>query len=228
MATNTVTLSQLRIYIRNRVEMDSSTYVSDNMINHWVNDANSELYDAIVDTNEDYALSTNDITTVADTKEYNLPSDMYRLRAVSRIEGDYEYDIPRYSLRQRGRRTEGLVGVSGAAERFRYRLQNGKIAFTPEPGAGLTIRVYYTPSVPFMQFDADTFEHWVQPGWQEFVEVRCAQKCLERDMLDATEYARQSEMLKARILKMAGTYDSNYGQQIHDVTVPDWDYGNLL
>lgn len=222
--SNDVTLSDMRTRIRRRADMENTSFVSDAELKDWINDSLSELYDILISKDEDFYLSEYNFSTVADTQDYDLPNDFYKLRAVSNVESTGEYDIPKFNLRERSRFQNAAYDGSILSSWFRYRLMGNNIRLSPTPDAAKDIRLYYVPKVTLLTDDTDTFDYGVQPGWQEFIEIDVAIKCLEKEESDTSVLMQRKLMIANRIENMAAGRDSNYPAKIIDVTVPDWDW----
>ena len=80
------TLADIKNRARRRADMVNSQFISDAELLDFINASYAELYDLIVQTYEDYFVTSTTFTlTSSDAGVYTLPSNFYKLKGV-----DYE------------------------------------------------------------------------------------------------------------------------------------------
>lgn len=213
-----VALSTLRSRARTRADMVKSRAVTDAELDVFINSAASELHDLIVQVNQDWRLSSDEITTTSGEDTYDLPEDFYLLRGVDLVTGSSPSDIVqlhRFEWEDRGKYTTDypLVTARAAVEAFRYTIQGSlSIVFRPVPKAGQTVRLWYIPVMAALVEDDDELEG--VNGWEEFVVVEAAIQMLQKVERDDRPLQVRKEMLRQRILRMATPRDMSEPQRM--------------
>jgi uncharacterized protein YfkK (UPF0435 family)/uncharacterized protein YdcH (DUF465 family) len=213
----TVTLSSIRTQVRQRADMVNSTFVDNDEINQFINNSITELYDLLVQKfGNEYFLNTYSFSTVAGTDSYALPTDFYKLTGVDILVNGTDYLTLRpfmFSERNRfnGSVSRNILGVSD----LRYRLLGSNIKFVPIPDSLQTIRLWYIPYVAELVSDSDTLNG--VNGYEEYVIVDAAMKCLQKEESDVSVLFAQKQSLIKRIEEAAENRDVGYGERVSDV-----------
>lgn len=81
-------------------------------------------------------------TTVAGTREYDLPTSAFgrRIEHVEVLEGEIAYEVKRIAIQQ----TSNFNSSSQVTRPYYYALRKNKILLYPTPSGGRTIRIWYT------------------------------------------------------------------------------------
>lgn len=222
--------------IRNRIYHDAdlanSTHQSSTYVDMDINDALSEIYEAIVQVDENYFLSTDD-TTMDGSETYDLPSDFFKLKAIFYVSGNDEYIVDPMNTSDMSRYRWGaqsfiqaLWPTSNAS--FYFDLQGDTIRVAPAPGSG-TLRVRYIPKLTRMTDDTDTvdsfFEDAVPARWiYGFVVPKIVAKLLaRRQEMDMVPYWEgKSYQAMQTILESADDRDYSSNEQPRDVEGGSW------
>lgn len=215
----TATLSELRTRARQRTDAVNSTFFTDSEINGYINDSIAELYDILIQKfGADYYLVDTpfSFTTVSGQKNYDLPSNFYKLAGVDlRNSGtgdpltlDPFMFIERNRFNNRARRT--ARDLSG----LRYRIIGNKIRFI-EPDANEEIDLWYAPSATKLVNDSDTFDGI--NGWEEYVVIDVAIKMNIKQESETTELERQLQRMRQRIEEAADNRDYGQSERVTDV-----------
>lgn len=202
------TLAQLRTRARQRADMELAAgqseadhFITDSMLNQWINSAISELYDLITDGNLDIYTTSNTFNTTAGTLAYNV-SDAYLIRHLEKQESSDRYsDVEKYNFKERNKR--GL----------RYRYVKGQILFNQDPGTA-TYRYWHIPSLTALSGDSDTFSPY--NDWEEFVETRVAIKCRQKEESDTSDLRSDLSTIAQRITGKVAQDDSGEPDSITD------------
>ena len=133
------TLLQLREEVRQRADMEESTFVTDAEVNRYINEAIAELYEIIVESaSQEYYLKTYTFTTEALQDTYLLPADLLAIRGVDAdIGGSVPLPLRPYNFDDR-HQNRWLPGLWGRFTDIRYRMLGFAID-DPDPGPPLTI-----------------------------------------------------------------------------------------
>lgn len=217
MATNPVTVAQLRQRVREMADQVNSTFISDDELTRYIDQSYRELYDELVGawgddyfTKPDYVL----MHITASVPTYDLPADCKALKGVDVfIGGGTSPDIsgsigwttcPRRSERSRNLGPAyGFYGtLYGPTLVLGYRPCGfNTIQFLPTPLLDATVRLRYVPLPTALTGSGDTIDGF--NGWEELVVVDAAIKCLNKEQQDVSVLAgRKADMLR-RIRAMA-------------------------
>lgn len=203
--SRTVTLSSLETQVRQRADMVGSSFITDvGELDEYVNQSVARLYDQIVQADEDYYTTGVSLTLVAGTQTYSIASiasDFYKLRGVSiYFDPQRIVTLDRLAWQERNDYTNVWVGeVSGMPRKFI--VLGGTISFTPIPGSNYTAIFNYIPVPPRLTANGSiTFDG--NAGWEEFVVLDAAIKCLfKEESFEAVDrLIAEREALLARII----------------------------
>jgi hypothetical protein len=211
------TLSSLRTRVRERADMENSTFVEDAELNQYINSSYQELYDLLVASFEDYYTGAPTSFTIASgSNTYTLPSDFYKLRGVDcSIDGVNYYTMQPFDFANRNN-FNNSVGVLNAYQfQNQYRLVGSKIYITPEDNAVGSYRIWYVPRATVLTSDSSTLDGI--NGWEEYVVVDAARKCLAKEESDTQYLILEKEALRQRIIAMSARRDAGMPKGITDV-----------
>lgn len=223
----TWTLANLRTEVRRRADIETSQFVKDAEITNFINSSIAELYDLLSQKfGNDYFLSTYVFNLVSGTAAYTLPTDFFKSLGVDiKVSAANEYQtLKRYEFNERNRYNASLLrGVYGSSY-IRYRVQGNEIKFAPPPTGNEEITVYYIPLPTTLVDDADTFDGY--NGWEEYVIVDAAIKCMEKSEEDTRPLQARKQLLNLRIESAAGNRDAGFSPRIVDTQRIDSESGN--
>jgi hypothetical protein len=215
-----VTLANLRSRVRQRSDMENNNFVEDSEINQYICDSYAELYDLIVSRFEDYYVDDPlEFSLTVGSSTFTLPANFYKLIGVDRAIGTSEYyNIRPFSFQDRNRRRIG-DRFRGLYAEVRYRLLGDKLKLTPENEASGDYRLWYVPCYTPLTADSDVVDSFVtRNGWEEFIIIDAAIKCLQKEESDVTVLFAQKAAMVKRIEEMAQNRDAGETETISDVT----------
>lgn len=207
-----VTLASLITQTRQRADIEGSQVVTDSELTGYINSSIKELYDILVSTYEDYYLSET-TATVTTGDSITLPTDFYKLRGLDYAEGSVYYPVLPFKFSQRNQQNVELFSATPAVK-SRYRVQGSVIKLVPAVAATGTYRVWYIPRAAELSLTTDTFDGI--NGWEEFVIVDAAIKCMIKQELGTQELEKQKKDLIRRIEAMAPNRDADAPACIKD------------
>ncbi len=227
MPTNPTTLAQLIVRVRQRADMVGSAFVSDAEVVDYINVAMAEIHDLLVTKYEDYYVKdssespkSGDYALPADNPG-TLPADFYKALGVDLVSGGLTYRLKRYSFQDRNMyNSPGAVAARIADTR--YTIQGNKIKFIPNPTTSGTAKLYYVPEAQQFSSGATsvtiaTVASAVATGYEEYVVVDAAIKCLLKEESDTQPHMVYKEQLRKRIESAAGNRDAGESYKISDV-----------
>ena len=225
MPSNTTTLQNLIDRVRQRADMEGSTFVSDAEVITYINVAMAEMHDILVQRYEDYYVNTQSYTlpiAVEGTDDL-LPEDFYKVLGVDFDVGGTTYRLRRFSFQERNQYNSPAV-VAGRVTNTLYQVRDKLIKFIPTPTVSGTVTMFYVPES--QQFATDGSDDAVQIvakapqvafGYEEYVVVDAAIKCLQKEESDVQILLVQKQQLKDRIENAATNRDQGESVAITDV-----------
>lgn len=222
MPNNTTTLQNLVDRVRQRADMEGSTFVSDTEVIGYINVAMAEIHDILVDRYEDYYVSSEPFTLPADNPG-TLPNTFYKALGVDFDTGGTTYRLRRFSFQERNVYNSPAM-VAGRVTNTLYAIQGAEIKFIPSPTVSGTATLWYVPEAQqfatsgsgFMDVTVVTKAPAVAFGYEEYVVVDAAIKCLQKEESDVQMLMVQKQQLKERIENAASNRDQGEPTAITD------------
>ena len=230
---NTKTVSSLVTSIRQRADMEGSSFVSDSEIVDYINQSIAELHDLLINLFEDYyvesvsfSLPDGNPTTLpdGDPAGSNFPTKkgFYKALGVDVDCGGIKYNVPRYMFSERNA-YNGIGGDVNGGLNIHYSIQGDKIRFIPESTASGTVTLWYAPEPQYFSgpSDTDTLSvkaRHISRGYEEFIILDGAIKCLLKEESDVNVLIAQRELIRGRIKEAAATRDAASPMRISDVS----------
>jgi hypothetical protein len=204
----TVLAATLRSKARTRADMVNGTFCTDAEVDEFIQSAWSELYDILVATFEDFAVTSTTIAVTGANDTYALPADFYKLRGVeyllSNAAGSFVTLEP-FEWSERGRfSTISPGGINATGYGLMYCLRDTNIVFAPYPTGASSIKVWYVPECP-----CSAVSITVQRGWEEVVVLDAAIQMLLKEESDVSVLMMRKQALVARIKAMAPKRDAD-------------------
>ncbi len=209
----TATLSSLRTQARRYADMVNSTFVTDAEVNEYINQSYAELYNQLIQSGGDYALSSTTIAVTSGTDTYALPATFWRVRGVDVDLGSgVPYTMRKFVFEERHRSPAGYGWSAGY--QVMYRLHGDNIKFTPSPTSSYTVTLWYHAAPGRMTVDADTIDGVA--GWEEYVVLGAAIKCLDKEESSTEVLARRQGIKLQEILSLRER-DAAHPERVTDV-----------
>jgi len=211
--------------VRRLSDMENTDFVSDAEIYQWLTDSFREAYMVLAESYEDWNLSSDDITTVAGTRDYAVAADFIRLRKVT-----YVRDVGTSTEREYPIKRENWNATDGGPlyERVprRYRLQGSNLRLFPVPNAVHTYRVWYV-AAPAVISAASTNVDF-QYGLDRFVVWDAVVKALIKEKSPAKEATAERDRCLQLAIRSADNRDAAEPMQIQETQYQSdsdwWDY----
>lgn len=218
------TLATIRTRARQRSDMVNSQFVSDAELLDFINASYAELYDLIVQTYEDYFITSLEFSlTASDSGIRALPSDFYKLKGIDyKLGGNfttlYPFDWNTRNLRQRAinRLYAGDYDLS-------YRLLGSNIHLEPSDNATGDFKLWYIPAYTALSADTDVIDTVITRGnWEEYIVIDAAIKMLAKEESSTAHLERAKAALLKRLESVAGDRDVDQPERISDVNRRDY------
>jgi hypothetical protein len=175
-------------------------------LNEWVNDSIKDLYDQIINVNQEYFVSiSSTISVVSGTAGYSLPSDFAHL-LMAQVEYDGEWRLlHQFNIEEMGEPTQLELPT---ILQYRYRLVGDEIRFSPEPSTAMSVRLWYIPVPPTLTQETSTTNFVFV--WDEYVILDCLEKHANKEESDPAPFMARKMQVLERILARAK--QRNYGE----------------
>lgn len=146
---------EIRNRIRQRTNKERSQFVTDSEINGLIEEAYAVMYAKLVNTNENYFISSSVVTLVAGTQDYDLPTDFFKLKGIDISRNGFLYPM---NLIPWESRNKYQITTSYQGTPVDYMFYGNKIRVVPMPNAGSSMTMYYVPCPPVYINDATTID----------------------------------------------------------------------
>lgn len=225
--STTMTLAELRNAVRDRADMKnqsgdySNAFITDSVLNGFINQSYFELYDLLVGAyGENYSVaSPYFINTDGVNQFFNLPADFYKLLGVdvqvtSPVSNNAFWTLKEFSFAERNKYAVPNTQLYFGITNLRYRIQGDQLWLNPLPQVNQTVRLFYIPRMVTLALDTDTVQG--VSGWTEYIIVDAAIKCLQKEESDVSVFMAQKQALLARIEAMAQNRDAGMPSTVAD------------
>jgi hypothetical protein len=207
-------LSVLRDRAKSRSDMVNASFVSDTEWNVFINNAGAELFEMIVQGDQNALQKTFDITAIPNTQIYSLPTDFAKLTAVYWMDADKPtYPLRRASMHEFGYQ-QGVEIVFVTGRPYAYNILSQQIWLFPLPNISGKVRVIYYPDYTALVADGDSFSWPVQISW--IIDVTAAIAALTKEESDTQQLQLRKMELVAAIKKSVATKDSFQAITVRD------------
>lgn len=212
-----MTLAEIIEQVRRRADMENSEFVTDSEITDYINSSATELYDILVGKFEDYyTLDPVPFTINGGETSYTLPSNFYKLRGVDKVFGSGDFAaLQKFNFNQRNRRNLSVQRPIVRNTSAQYRLMGNKLLITPADAAPGQYRLWYIPQFAKLVDPTDNLD--VIFGWEEYVIIDAAIKCLQKEESDVSVLLSQKQDMLGRIEMMAENRDADLPDTITDI-----------
>ncbi len=201
-----ITLETLRSQVRSRTNMENSQFVTDDECDLYINQGYEELYDYLVNSFEDYSLTSQELTLGSGDILYFSPN-LYKLRGVDKkISNNNWYSLQRFMFKDRNKYNNSpSILYENIYNNVQYNMEGDHIRFIPSEQAVGTYKIWYIPNITLL----DGYVN-VRSDLEKFVDyiiTSASIKCLAKEESDVSVFGAQLEMIKQRITKMMTNRD---------------------
>ena len=226
MPTNPVLFSALMTRVRQRADMEGSTFVADTEIRTWLNLAFAELHDILVTTFEDYYVKETTYTLPIANNKGTLPTDFYKALGVDFETGGVTYTVKPYAFQERNMYNSNAGVAAANVAALRYQIRDDSIHFIPASLPSGTVTLHYVPEC--LQYritgeddsvSVNTGAKSVIIGWEGYLVVSAAIKCLMKEESDVRMLLAEKGDFQRRIETAAPKKDAGHPHKIIDAAV---------
>lgn len=207
------TLQDMISDVRQRTNMENSTFVTDAELTEFLNVALRELWTRLCQNGgQPFYRSVTTIPVTAGTNLYALPSDFLALQGVeASIFGTYGR-IDSFMPSERAMLVNSTTTPFGS--QVRYRVQGNTIELVPAT-LSFDMTVFYTPSCPRLVNLSDTFD-----GFDGYEYAAIASACAavkDKEETDPQFYMQERDRIYRLIDQMSTTRDMSAPERVQDV-----------
>jgi hypothetical protein len=217
----TRTLLELRDEVRQRADMENSELIADAELTRYINQSIARLHGKIAQAGEGDFEAQDNIPTTVGGFQFALNADFWRLAAVPPYLsiGGKAHFLRRFTPAERPHlltATDGADPWSDAGGQLYYRLvDDDTIEFLPPATRVTTVTVTYVRAAPALAADADTYDG--RNGWDEWVVLDAAVKCLMKEESDVRALIAERDALWEEIKPQAAAKDLVEPDRVRDV-----------
>lgn len=219
-------LADLQTEIRQRCDQEGTTFVADaTELANWINQSAAALFDLILDyAGQEAFLTRDDLSIVAGTDTYDLPTDFYRLVGVDVLFDGRWKALDRGGFIDRNRwQDAGWTSPRDTRYMLRGRTTAGvqQIMFIPEPTGAFDVRVWYLPLATTITTGTPPEDPAVSlvsfNGWDEWIVCDVCAKVLEKEESASRPFLQRRAETQLRIIAAAKQLDSGEPLRMRDV-----------
>lgn len=216
----TRTLAELRAEVRQRADIENSQHVLDPEITRYINQSGAALHAKVVEAGDDHYTNRvqGTLAAVIGSAVVTLlavPADYYKLLNLSVTVNGRRWPL------ERGTWDEFVLmqdaGIGGRIPP-KYR-QTGVSALTIFPAisaaGGEAYGLIYAKAYVDLAADGDTLDG--RDGWEEWVVIDAAIKCVVKEESDPRALQAEREQVWARIKEQVATIDQANPHRVRDV-----------
>jgi len=215
------TLFNLRIQARYKTDMIGDETVSDTEIDHYINQSYGVLQDLLVTAyGNHYFLDAYQFNTSSGQKDYDLPTDFYKLGGVDITSGGQVYSLSRYNFQERNWHENDDITTKLGSPYFHYDLMQRSIRLLPEPTEVLPVTLWYTKRLSSLSADSDAMSSIIIKDWSEMLLVDVAIKMLNKKLINAS--AAQAQQIGAAMANLQAQLGAQKGRLKEMAEIRDW------
>lgn len=212
--------------VRDRADLISSTFRTDEQILRYINESIYSLTGRLLAKyGQDYLHDDDTINTVAGTANYDLPDNCFQVKFFRvTLNNNARVNIPRATTDYLDVDTEDN-GWNFLGTRPHHRIQGNKVRFEPTPQAVHAVKVYYYPTLPCeddggdpiaeLTDEDDKFNgHW---GWEQWVVLDAAIKLKNLQEESTTDLIKEKAERWAEIEELADNRITSEPESIRDM-----------
>jgi hypothetical protein len=220
-----VTLTSLLASARQRSDMVNSLFISDSELTSYINSSMKELYDLMITAyGSHYFVSATpqSITTDGINETFALASDMYKVIGVDlQVNGTLTnwVTLRPFEFTERNSFLLPIYAPTPTVtwQNIWYCLMGSNIMLRPKPRAGQVLQIHYIPLLTDLSTGTDALFNTLS-GWEEYIIIDAAIKCLQKEESDVSILLTQKLMLKKRIESLAHSRDVGQPHRVVDIS----------
>lgn len=211
---------QFKQIIRQRCDLENTTFETEVELDRLINDCVVELHDLLIScAGSNYSKATGSITTTVGVADYQIAAaDFYRPIRISTSFDSFDYPLHRFE-------TEGVISNSSSNSwgpdilpRYSMYLDSASvwhISFNPPPDRITTVNLTYHTTPPVYVNDTDVISI---PYAAAYIPLAAALVIKDKEDRDSLTVERKLESVRKKIEDWGATFDRAQPFQTIDVT----------
>jgi hypothetical protein len=194
--------------------MENTTFVADGELNEYISASYAELHDLLTQSGISFWEGTHTFSTTG-ASSYSLPSDFcWPIMVVYKDGTSQAYEVEMVDIERMTR----IKNMTDTTYPLGYRIVNSgtseAIHVYPTGNSGASITLYYIPCPDDLTDDADVING--VSGWEEYIVVDAAIKCLEKEESNTGHLMARKQQLLQRIEQMKEKREMHMGRAVID------------
>ncbi len=206
------TLSNLRDHVRVYLDEVSTADWTDAQINRELNYAYMEVYTAVIETYEDYYRTKATADLTANTQEYQLPDDFFKMRRleVTYTSGESANKAIRTDFEQN--KFQLSSSTQGSTSRPLYDLNGNFLRLLPVPQTDVTAGLYmwYIKQIDELTSDSDEIQIPFPDRYGRLLVIGASAELLRKGQQEESVAAKYDEKFQVGIEKMKQELEDRY------------------
>ena len=217
------TVTELIAATRQRANMENTSFVTDDEILYLLNRAHTELYDAVVQTYEEYFLESVSVPIVSGTDTYSLPDNFYKVLGVDlSIDAERAISLKRFVFTERNKYKTTIYAPHIPASIYLYAVQGMNLKLIPSPKENRNATLWFVPLPKKLVIS--------NPGTNEtdYVDIRLAMyddylvldsaiNIMLKEESNPAAYISERDGYMDSVIKSAANRDTNEPGRVTDV-----------
>ena len=152
-----VSLASIETQVRQRAQMENSTFITSAEMLSYINASGCELYELLVAARgKEYYLSSQTIVTTSGVSGYALATNFYEVVGIDLAVGGRSVTLQRYEFAERNRFQNPVVVP--AFTPLVYGIEGTTLRLLPTPTSAQTVTVWYVPAPTLYTTTDSTFD----------------------------------------------------------------------
>lgn len=211
--SRTRTLTAMLLDVRQRCNLEASTFVTDTELTEYLNQALAKLWRRLVQNQgQPFYRSSTTYTVTSATTLQSLPADFYQVQEVSAQLGGFTYSLTPFMAAERGVLKSATTYTALGSPS--YRIQAGNIEFLPV-SQSFTATLFYSPTQPRLAVGSDVFDGFAGYELAAIYDVCAIVK--DKEETDPSFYAGQSAAIYADIDLQIAQRDAANPERVQEV-----------
>jgi hypothetical protein len=219
------TVQEMVNHVRQRSNMENCQFVTDQEIVDLLNRANTELYDIVVGTNEDYFVNSFALTITGAADAYALPTDFYKVLGVDlNIDAERSISLKKFQFTERNRYKTTIYAPHIPASIYQYHVVGTDLKFIPKPRETKGAVLWYVPlpkkfvlvdAVPPVDSETSTLDIRLAM-YDDYLTIDAAINVLVKEETDVSALMAERQVIKERIIQYVTNRDVNEPERVTD------------
>ena len=186
----------------------------------WINEGAQILYEKMISAyGPGFVQSEAELTTVANTTDYPLPADFFKLYGIDLNVSGIVRSLKPFENSERNFYRNSILRWRGWRNVSRYQIVGANLRLYPAPDA-TTGTIYYAPVVSTLTEDTDTMSF--PNGWERYVVLYAAIQCMMKEESDTRESRIQLAQWDAELDELKQLHDMAFPHSTVDVDAVDY------